>query len=292
MTTLYEGAFAKVNLTLDVLGKREDGYHDLQSVMQTISIRDDVEIDVGTGKPWTLSCSREDLPQDEDNLAWKAAKVFCDTLKIDPDGIAIRITKRIPSGAGLGGGSADAAAALVGLNQLWQLELPQRELLALGARLGADVPFCIAGGCCRATGIGTELQRADSKLALHLVILKPCEGLLTREVFGGLVLDGFTHHPNTPGAFEAAQAGDVDALIRCMGNVLEGPAMAKRPQIAQALGELTALGALHARMSGSGSAVFGLFDSQERAAQAALQLRRRYSECYAAQSVSEGVQFV
>ena len=94
MTTLYEGAFAKVNLTLDVLGKREDGYHDLQSVMQTISIRDDVEIDVGTGKPWTLECSREELPQGEENLAWKAAKLYCDTMKIDPDGLAIRITKR------------------------------------------------------------------------------------------------------------------------------------------------------------------------------------------------------
>ena len=110
MTTLYEAAFAKLNLTLDVLGKREDGYHDLQSVMQSISIRDDVEIDVGTGKPWKLLCTDESIPTDEKNLAWKAAKVFCDTLKKDPDGLEIRINKRIPSGAGLGGGSADAAA--------------------------------------------------------------------------------------------------------------------------------------------------------------------------------------
>ena len=98
MTTLYEGAFAKVNLTLDVLGKREDGYHDLQSVMQTISVRDDVEIDVGTGKPWVLECSREDIPCGPENLAWKAAKVYCDAMHLDPDGLAIRITKRIPSG--------------------------------------------------------------------------------------------------------------------------------------------------------------------------------------------------
>ena len=98
MTTLYEGAFAKVNLTLDVLGKREDGYHDLQSVMQTLSIRDDVEIDVGTDKPWSLSCSREDLPQDERNLAWKAAKVFCEQLKIDPQGLAIRKFRKAAAG--------------------------------------------------------------------------------------------------------------------------------------------------------------------------------------------------
>ena len=117
VTTLYEGAFAKLNLTLDVLGKREDGYHDLQSVMQTISIRDDIEIDVGTGKPWTLLCSEEGIPTDETNLAWKAAKVYCDTMKKDPEGLEIRITKRIPSGAGMGGGSADAAAVLRALNR-------------------------------------------------------------------------------------------------------------------------------------------------------------------------------
>ena len=112
MTTLYESAFAKLNLTLDVLGKRKDGYHNLQSVMQTISIRDDVEIDVGTGKPWKLLCSLEGIPTDETNLAWKAAKVYCDAMGKDPGGLEIRILKRIPSGAGLGGGSADAAAVL------------------------------------------------------------------------------------------------------------------------------------------------------------------------------------
>ena len=281
-------ARAKVNLTMDVLRRRPDGYHEVDLLMQSVSLCDTLQ--VSQSDRLTLEIEG-DLPVSDDNLVLRAARLLAEHARLEPRA-TLRLVKRIPVAAGLGGGSADAAAALVGLNQLWQLELPQRELLVLGARLGADVPFCIAGGCCRATGIGTELQRADSRLALHLVILKPCEGLLTREVFGGLVLDGFTHHPNTPGAFEAAQAGDVDALIRCMGNVLEGPAMAKRPQIAQALGELTALGALHARMSGSGSAVFGLFDSQERAAQAALQLRRRYSECYAAQSVSEGVQFV
>ena len=281
-------ARAKVNLTMDVLRRRPDGYHEVDLLMQSVSLCDTLQ--VSQSDRLTLEIEG-DLPVSDDNLVLRVARLLAEHARLEPRA-TLRLVKRIPVAAGLGGGSADAAAALVGLNQLWQLELPQRELLVLGARLGADVPFCIAGGCCRATGIGTELQRADSRLALHLVILKPCEGLLTREVFGGLVLDGFTHHPNTPGAFEAAQAGDVDALIRCMGNVLEGPAMVKRPQIAQALGELTALGALHARMSGSGSAVFGLFDSQERAAQAALQLRRRYSECYAAQSVSEGVQFV
>ena len=106
MTTLYEGAYAKLNLTLDVLGKREDGYHDLQSVMQTVSIRDDIEIDIGTGKPWVLKCSAEGIPTDERNLAWKAAKIICVAMNKDPNGLDIRITKRIPSGAGMGGGSS------------------------------------------------------------------------------------------------------------------------------------------------------------------------------------------
>ena len=116
MTTLYEGAFAKVNLTLDVLGKRDDGYHDLKSIMQTLSIRDDIEIDVGTGKPWKLLCDKEGIPTDERNLAWKAARIYCDSMNKDPNGLEIRITKRIPMEAGLGGGSADAAAVLRALN--------------------------------------------------------------------------------------------------------------------------------------------------------------------------------
>lgn len=132
MTTLYEGAFAKINLTLDVLGKRADGYHDLQSVMQTISIRDDVEIDVGTGKPWRLLCSVEGIPTDEKNLAWKAAKVYCDAMGKDPEGLEIRIVKRIPAGAGLGGGSADAAAVLRALNRHYGDPLSVLALAELG----------------------------------------------------------------------------------------------------------------------------------------------------------------
>ena len=158
MTTLYEGAYAKVNLTLDVLGKREDGYHDLQSVMQTISIRDDVEIDVGTGKPWVLECSREDIPNGPENLAWKAAKVYCDAMKLDPQGLAIRITKRIPSGAGLGGGSADAAAVLRALNRHFDSPLSILALAELGAQVGSDVPFCVVGGTAMVEGRGERLR--------------------------------------------------------------------------------------------------------------------------------------
>ena len=135
MTTIYEGAFAKVNLTLDVLGKRPDGYHDLKSVMQTISVRDDIEIDIGTKKPWVLHCTNATIPEDESNLAWKAAKAFFDATGLDPDGLEIRITKRIPSEAGMGGGSADAGAVLRALNKYYNNPF---SILAL-AELGSTV---------------------------------------------------------------------------------------------------------------------------------------------------------
>ena len=173
MTTLYEGAYAKVNLTLDVLGKREDGYHDLQSVMQTISIRDDVEIDVGTGKPWVLECSREDIPNGPENLAWKAAKVYCDAMKLDPQGLAIRITKRIPSGAGLGGGSADAAAVLRALNRHFDSPLSILALAELGAQVGSDVPFCVVGGTAMVEGRGERLRKLPDMPECVFVVCKP-----------------------------------------------------------------------------------------------------------------------
>lgn len=173
MTTLYEGAFAKINLTLDVLGKRPDGYHDLKSVMQTISIRDDIEIDVGTGKPWALRCSKEGIPTDERNLAWKAARVFFDRTGKDPDGIEIRITKRIPSEAGMGGGSADAAAVLRALNRHYGNPMSILALAELGASVGSDVPFCVVCGTAMVEGRGERLRKLPDMPDCCFVVCKP-----------------------------------------------------------------------------------------------------------------------
>ena len=183
MTTLYEAAFAKLNLTLDVLGKREDGYHDLQSVMQAISIRDDIEIDVGTGKPWKLQCTAEGIPTDEKNLAWKAAKVFCEALKKDPDGLEIRITKRIPSGAGLGGGSADAAAVLRALNRYYEEPLSVMALAELGAEIGSDVPFCVLCGTAMVEGRGERLRKLPDMPECVFVVCKPDFSVSTPELY-------------------------------------------------------------------------------------------------------------
>ena len=183
MTTLYEGAYAKLNLTLDVLGKRDDGYHDLQSVMQTISIRDDIEIDVGTGKPWNLLCSDEEIPADETNLAWKAAKVYCEAMKKDPNGLEIRITKRIPSGAGMGGGSADAAAVLRALNRYYGDPLSIFALAELGAQVGSDVPFCTLCGTAMVEDRGERLRKLPDMPDCVFVVCKPDFSASTPELY-------------------------------------------------------------------------------------------------------------
>lgn len=282
-------AYAKVNLTMDVLYRRVDGYHEVDLLMQSVGLCDELTVREGRGLGLTIDGG---LAVEDNNLVLRAARLLAQEAGIEPNA-QMHLIKRIPVAAGLGGGSADAAAAFVGLNRLWNLNFPESVLLHLGARLGADVPFCIAGGCCRATGIGTELEAVHGCLPpLHLVILKPCEGLLTREIFGGLHLDQHTRHPDTVGAALAVEKGDVQALIACMGNVLETPALERRPQIARALEELMEAGALHARMSGSGSAVFGLFATQMAAKQAAERLGKTYAECFAADFAQQGVEFI
>ena len=287
MTTLYEGAFAKVNLTLDVLGKREDGYHDLQSVMQTISIRDDVEIDVGTGKPWVLECSREDIPCGPENLAWKAAKVFCDSLKIDPNGLAIRITKRIPTGAGLGGGSADAAAVLRALNRHFDSPLSILALAELGARVGSDVPFCVSGGTALAEGRGERLTALPALPDCWIVLCKPEFGIPTPALF--TLADAGTpkNRPDIDGMIRALSAGDLDGVAARLCNVFEEFLPEEYHEVFHIKNRLLELGALNAAMSGSGPTVFGIF-REETAAKAALTaLKQRYPQTYLAKPVGK-----
>ncbi len=281
-------ARAKVNLTLDVLGRRADGYHEVDLLMQSVSLCDTLRL----RRAQTLTLSIEGaLRSEPDNLILRAARLLAAQAGIEPRA-EIALEKHVPVAAGLGGGSADAAAALVGLNELWGLKYPAETLRELGARLGADVPFCVSGGCQRARGIGTALTAVRSRLPLHLVIVKPCEGLLTREIFAALDRSGPVQHPDTDGAVAAMEAGDLASLCARLGNALEPVAAARRPGIVQALEALRQRGALGARMSGSGSAAFGLFDAWEKAAQAAVELKRLYPECCAAQSVPDGVKFL
>ena len=272
MTTLYEGAFAKINLTLDVLGKREDGYHDLKSVMQTISIRDDVEIDIGTGKPWTLECSNPEIPADATNLAWKAAQVYCDAMNKDPDGIAIRITKRIPSGAGLGGGSADAAAVLRALNRHEGEPLTQAELVQLAAKIGSDVPFCVQGGTALVKGRGELVEALPDMPQCFYCIAKPDFSISTPALFAEVDQEQSLWHPDTQTMLQALERQDLLHVAGSVGNTMEPLVAAEHSQIQQIKQTMLDCGALGAAMTGSGSAVFGVFDAFDMAALASMQL--------------------
>ena len=285
MTTLYEGAFAKINLTLDVLGKREDGYHDLQSVMQTISIRDDVEIDVGTGKPWTLSCSREDLPQDETNLAWKAARVFCDSLHIDPQGLAIRITKRIPSGAGLGGGSADAAAVLRALNRHFGAPLSILALAELGAQVGSDVPFCVIGGTAMVEGRGERLRKLPDMPECVFVVCKPDFSVSTPELYQKIDTVAIADRPNNQAMESALLAGDLGKVAENVCNVFDPVVTSEHLELNYIKSIFHSYGALAQQMTGSGSAVFAIMENFEYAAVACNMLKDNYPQVFIAKAV-------
>ena len=280
MTTLYEGAFAKLNLTLDVLGKREDGYHELQSVMQTVSIRDDIEIDVGTGKPWCLKCDREDIPTDERNLAWKAAKVYCDALGKDPDGLEIRITKRIPSQAGMGGGSADAAAVLRALNRHYGDPLSILALAELGAQIGSDVPFCVVGGTCMCEGRGEKLRKLPDMPDCIIVVCKPEFSVSTPELYKKIDEVAIANRPDNRAMESALYAGDLEKVAHGLCNVFDPVVTADHLELNYIKSLFHQYGAVGYQMTGSGSACFAIVSEFEVAAVICSMLKDNYPNVY------------
>lgn len=285
MTTLYEGAFAKLNLTLDVLGKREDGYHDLQSVMQTISIRDDVEIDIGTGKPWKLLCSVEGIPTDETNLAWKAAKVYCDAMKKDPNGIEIRITKRIPSGAGMGGGSADAAAVLRALNRHYGEPLSIFALAELGAQVGSDVPFCTLCGTAMVEGRGERLRKLPDMPDCIFVVVKPEFSVSTPELYKKIDTVTIPKHPDNKAMESALLADDLEKVVKNVYNVFDPVVTEDHLELNYIKSLFHQYGAAGYQMTGSGSAVYAIVSEFEIAAVLCNMLKSNYPQVYIAKPV-------
>lgn len=285
MTTLYEGAFAKLNLTLDVLGKRPDGYHDLRSVMQTISIRDDVEIDVGTGKPWRLVCSREDLPTDERNLAWKAAKIYLDAIGRDPEGLEIRITKRIPSEAGLGGGSADAAAVLRALNRHYGAPLSIGALAELGAGVGSDVPFCTICGTAMVEGRGERIRKLPDIPDCIFVVCKPGFASSTPALYQALDEKTIARRPDNAAMESAILAGDLAKIADGLCNVFDPVVTENHLELNYIKSIFNSYGSLGQQMTGSGSAVFCMVPDFEYAAVICNMLRENYPEVYIAKPV-------
>jgi len=280
MTTLFEPAYAKLNLTLDVLGKREDGYHDLRSVMQTISIRDDIHIDIGTGKPWSLECSKEGIPCDERNLAWKAAKLYCDTMKKDPDGLEIRILKRIPSGAGMGGGSADAAAVLRALNRHYGNPLSIFALAELGAQVGSDVPFCVLCGTAMVEGRGERLRKLPDMPDCIFVVVRPEFSVSTPELYKKIDSVAIAHRPDNKAMESALLAGDLEKVVANVYNVFDPVVTADHPELNYIKSLFHQYGAVGYQMTGSGSAVFGIVSEFEIAAVLCNMLKANYSNVF------------
>ena len=281
-------AHAKINWTLDILGTRKDGYHLMDMLMQSVDMHDTIWIEEADSliledaaqaqSAKTVQGSDElsssAVTYDESNLVYRAAKKLRDYCGVQK-GARMRLLKNIPSGAGMGGGSADAAAALRGLVQLWNLDITEEELLKLGLSLGADIPFMLTGGLARVGGIGEEITPLSPAPEVHLVMLQPCGGLSTKEVFGAFdALDPDTlARPQTAIAQNALITHDLSALGMAMNNVLEGVSVEARPAIGEAAKALEELGAIRGMMTGSGSVVYGVFESKEAAESACEKLR-------------------
>ncbi len=285
MIKLYESAFAKINLTLDVLGKREDGYHDLKSVMQTISIRDDIEIHLETGEPWSLICDQEGIPTDETNLAWKAAQVYFDTVKKDPNGLTIKITKRIPQQAGLGGGSADAAAVLRALNKHYDNPLSILALAELGALVGSDVPFCTLCGTAMVEGRGERLRKLPDMPDCFFVVCKPDFSSSTPELYKKLDESVIGKRPDNQAMESALLAGDLGKVAENIYNVFDPIVTKDHLELNYIKSIFNSYGSIAQQMTGSGSAVYGIVDNFEYAAVICSMLKDNYPCVYIAKPV-------
>lgn len=286
--------YAKINLGLDVVGKLDNGYHLLRSVMQQIDIYDTLELEIlsdkngenisdknmnnSSAEQIILTSNSDKVPLDHRNLAFKAAKLLIEKNSIK-ESVHIHIEKRIPVAAGLAGGSTDAAAVLIGMNELFCLGYGKEELQELGTGLGADVPFCIMGGTALAEGIGEKLTRIDTMPEMYLVIAKPDIDVSTKYVYEHLALDRLDH-PDTDGIMKAMRGKDLAAMTELLKNVLESVTVQEYPVIQILKAAMYKEGAVGSLMSGSGPTVFGIFDTMEKAAGAEASLRKIYPAVY------------
>jgi len=282
-------ARAKVNWSLDILGTFPNGYHRMDMLMSTVELADELTLELSE----SLSLAVEENPslETDENLVLRAAHAIRRETGCEL-GAKCTLVKRVPVGAGMGGGSADAAAALLGLNRLWNTGLSMDELKKIGFSLGADVPFLLAGGFARVGGAGEEISARPPLAPFSLVIVQPCKALSTREAFGAFDALPDIRHPDTDAAERALLNGNLAALSGIAGNVLQQVSEALRPQIAEAMAALTACGASFSTMTGSGSAVFGAFENESEARRAYLTLRKRWRKCWLTRVASEGVVFV
>jgi 4-diphosphocytidyl-2-C-methyl-D-erythritol kinase len=281
-------ANAKINLSLDVVGRRDDGYHLLEMVMQSVSLADTITLQRTKSPTITITCTVPEIPCDHRNIAYRSAALFLRHCGLT-DGVSIHIEKRIPSQAGLGGGSSDGAAVLVGLNRLFSTGLSTETLCELGTQVGADIPFCIVGGTQLCRGIGEIMTPLPPLPDCTILLCKPPINVSTKDAFARIDNGTISARPDTSRLCSALKEQDLHAVGSALCNVFSSAI--PLPEIDQIQEQMVSAGAVGACMSGSGSTVFGLFDCPESAKTCCNLLQQKYKEVYLAKPTSSGIVF-
>lgn len=276
-------AYAKINISLDIVGKRQDGYHLLQMIMQSIDLYDEISIEKQE-KDITIKCNKQYVPTDERNLAYKAAKLFKEKYNID-SGVNIDIRKNIPVCAGLAGGSTDGAAVLKIMNSLFNINASYSELAELGLKLGADVPYCIKGGTALCEGVGEKVTELKSFKEKILVLVKPPFGVSTKSVYQDFKLDKVKIHPNTSLLIKGIESDDLNLVCSNMKNLLENVTLRKHRILIDIKEQMRYYGSLETMMSGSGPTIFGFFDDMLKAQICFEKMKEKYKDVFITRTI-------
>lgn len=283
-------AYGKINWVLDVISKRPDGYHDVEMIMQSVNLFDIITIQE-TNNGIRLDSNWKQLPLNEGNIAYKAAKLIMDRTGIDL-GVDIFLHKNIPAAAGMGGGSADAAAVLIGFNKLWNLGVSDCELLDMAVSLGADVPFFMLGGTALARGIGEKLTPLKTIDDVLMLIVKPDFGVSTAQVYNMIDISNITKRPDIPKMIDALNTRDLTTIGNSMCNVLEQVVCALHPEVSELKQQMIRNGALGSLMSGSGPTVYGIFDGFDQAEEVYNAFKDRYPQTYLTHTYGSSIEIV
>ena len=276
-------AYAKINISLDVIGKREDGYHLLKMIMQTIDLYDLIDIKkIENGIK--LECDKYYVPTDEKNIAYKAALLFKEKYHIN-DGVYINITKNIPVCAGLAGGSTDAAAVLKAMNNIFNINASDEELKKLAVKLGADVPYCINGGTALCEGIGEKITQLKPFKDKILILIKPSFGISTKEVYKEFNLEKVFFHPDTENLIKAIEKDDLYFVSKNMKNLLENVSIKKNKTIMHIKDDIKTMGCMGTMMSGSGPTVFAFFDDMFKAQKCYDKMKKKYNDVFITRTI-------
>ena len=287
--TYTEPAYAKLNLTLDILGKREDGYHEMSMVMQSIDLTDTISVTTQNSPDLALTCNVPYLPCNESNIAAKAVRRFFEARGEDAPGLSIHIDKTIPTCAGMAGGSSDGAAVLRVLRRMYAQDMPQEKLESIGALVGSDVPYCVRGTTALAQGRGEILTDLPPLPGCYFVVCKPSFPISTPELFAQVRTKKLRCHPDTKGMLRALEAQDLDAIAHRVYNVFEDILPRKYAQVFEIKRKLLDLGAMTACMTGSGPTVFGIFCDEERAQSAAQALKTEFPTTFFCKNINHPV---